>query len=149
MVAANPGDPHACLAQLAQLSGEEQPGRDVAPIAVEQVTREDQQRHALLEAQLDQVAEGAPGGAPNLFDQPAVGALGGTFSTPIINYPEVAILGLGRTKKTPVLRDGQLAESLILPMSMSFDHRVTDGAEAAEFMVELKRLLENPMRLML
>ncbi len=78
-----------------------------------------------------------------------VGALGGTFSTPIINYPEVAILGLGRTKKVPVLRNGQLAESLILPMNMSFDHRVTDGANSARFTREIIGYLETPAKFML
>ena len=78
-----------------------------------------------------------------------VGALGGTFSTPIINYPEVAILGLGRSKKVPVLRDGKLAESLIMPISLSFDHRATDGANAARFTREVISFLESPMKLLL
>lgn len=78
-----------------------------------------------------------------------VGALGGTFSTPIINYPEVAILGLGRTKKVPVLRHGQLAEATTLPLNMSFDHRVTDGANAARFTREIIGYLETPARFML
>lgn len=78
-----------------------------------------------------------------------VGALGGTFSTPIINYPEVAILGLGRTKKVPVLRNGQLAETMILPMNLSFDHRVTDGANSARFTREIIGYLETPAKFML
>lgn len=78
-----------------------------------------------------------------------VGALGGTFSTPIINFPEVAILGLGRTKKVPVLRNGQLAETMILPMNLSFDHRVTDGANSARFTREIIGYLETPAKFML
>jgi len=78
-----------------------------------------------------------------------VGALGGTFSTPIINYPEVAILGLGRSRKTPVLRDGQLAESLMMPISLSFDHRATDGANAARFTREIIGYLETPAKFLL
>jgi len=78
-----------------------------------------------------------------------VGALGGTFSTPIINYPEVAILGLGRTRKTPVLRNGQLAEAMILPMNLSFDHRATDGANAARFTRDIIQTLETPALFML
>lgn len=78
-----------------------------------------------------------------------VGALGGTFSTPIINYPEVAILGLARTKRVPVLRNGQLAETLILPMSLSFDHRVTDGANSARFTREIIGYLEMPGKFLL
>lgn len=73
-----------------------------------------------------------------------VGALGGTFSTPIINFPEVAILGLGRMRKVPVLRDGQLAESLMLPLNLSFDHRATDGANAARFTRDIIQYLETP-----
>lgn len=78
-----------------------------------------------------------------------VGALGGTFSTPIINFPEVAILGLGRTKKTPVLRNGQLAEALMLPLNLSFDHRATDGANAARFTREIIGYMEMPAKLLL
>jgi pyruvate dehydrogenase E2 component (dihydrolipoamide acetyltransferase) len=78
-----------------------------------------------------------------------VGALGGTFSTPIINYPEVAILGLGRSRKVPVFRDGQLAEALMLPVSLSFDHRATDGANAARFTREIIGFLENPAKFIL
>jgi pyruvate dehydrogenase E2 component (dihydrolipoamide acetyltransferase) len=78
-----------------------------------------------------------------------VGALGGTFSTPIINYPEVAILGLGRSRKVPVLRDGQLAEALMLPLNLSFDHRATDGANAARFTGEIKSYLETPTKFLL
>lgn len=78
-----------------------------------------------------------------------VGALGGTFSTPIINYPEVAILGLGRSRKVPVLRDGQLAQALMLPLNLSFDHRATDGANAARFTSEIKSYLETPTKFLL
>ncbi len=78
-----------------------------------------------------------------------VGALGGTFSTPIINFPEVAILGLGRSRKVPVLRDGQLAEALMLPLNLSFDHRATDGANAARFCSEIKSYLETPTKFLL
>jgi len=78
-----------------------------------------------------------------------VGALGGTFSTPIINYPEVAILGLGRSRKAPVFRNGQLAEALLLPLNLSFDHRATDGANAARFCSEIKSYLETPTKFLL
>ena len=78
-----------------------------------------------------------------------VGALGGTFSTPIINYPEVAILGLGRSRKVPVFRNGQLAEALMLPLNLSFDHRATDGANAARFTSEIKSYLETPTKFLL
>lgn len=77
------------------------------------------------------------------------GALGGTGATPIINYPEVAILGVGRARLTPVVRDGQIVPRLMLPLSLAFDHRVIDGMEAARFSTELVGLLEAPERLFL
>jgi len=78
-----------------------------------------------------------------------VGALGGTFSTPIINYPEVAILGLGRSRKTPAFKNGQLVEALTIPLNLSFDHRATDGANAARFCSEIKSYLETPAKFLL
>ena len=77
------------------------------------------------------------------------GALGGTGATPIINYPEVAILGVGRARQTPVVRDGQIVPRLVLPLSLAFDHRVIDGMEAARFSTDLVGLLEAPERLLL
>jgi pyruvate dehydrogenase E2 component (dihydrolipoamide acetyltransferase) len=77
------------------------------------------------------------------------GALGGTGATPIINYPEVAILGVGRARLTPVVREGQIVPRLVLPLSLAFDHRVIDGMEAARFSTDLVRLLEAPERLFL
>jgi pyruvate dehydrogenase E2 component (dihydrolipoamide acetyltransferase) len=76
-----------------------------------------------------------------------VGAIGGIFATPMVNYPEVGILGLGAARQQPVVRDGQIVVRLILPVSLSFDHRVVDGADAARFTTEVIRSLENPLRL--
>ncbi len=76
-----------------------------------------------------------------------VGAIGGIFATPMVNYPEVGILGLGAARQQPVVRDGQIVARLILPLSLSFDHRVVDGADAARFTSEVIRSLENPLRL--
>ncbi len=79
-----------------------------------------------------------------------VGALGGSVSTPIINYPEVAILGLGRSKWTPVIdEDGEIDKGLMLPMNLSFDHRATDGANAARFCGEIISYLQHPSKFML
>ena len=78
-----------------------------------------------------------------------VGALGGTFSTPIINHPEVAILGLGRSRQTPVVRDGEITVATVLPLNLSFDHRATDGANAARFTREMVEYLEQPARFLL
>jgi len=78
-----------------------------------------------------------------------VGRLGGTGATPIINYPEVAILGVARSRETPVVRNGAIVPRLILPLCLSFDHRVVDGADVARFMTDLVNLLEDPERLLL
>jgi pyruvate dehydrogenase E2 component (dihydrolipoamide acetyltransferase) len=76
-----------------------------------------------------------------------VGSYGGMYSTPIINYPEVGILGVGRTKEQVLTKDGAFYAGLILPLSLSCDHRVVDGAEAARFLRTIIELLENPEEL--
>ncbi|NOT02943.1 MAG: 2-oxo acid dehydrogenase subunit E2 [Phycisphaerales bacterium] len=77
-----------------------------------------------------------------------VGALGGMFSTPIINHPEVAILGVGRAKETPVVRGGQIVVRTMMPLNLSFDHRIADGAQAARFCGDVIRFLENPVTML-
>src|SRR5262249_48157742 len=77
------------------------------------------------------------------------GALGGTGATPIINYPEVAILGVGRAREMPVVRDGQVVVRLLLPLSCPCDQRVIEGRGAARFGADLVRLLGAPERLRL
>ncbi len=72
-----------------------------------------------------------------------LGGIGGTSFTPIVNPPEVAILGMSRYQKTPALVDGQLVNRLILPLSLSYDHRVVNGADAARFIVKLNHALSN------
>ncbi len=78
-----------------------------------------------------------------------LGAIGGMYSTPIINHPEVAILLTGRGKKMPVVIDDQVQVRLILPLSLSYDHRLVDGATAGRFLNEVIGFLENPGRLLL
>ena len=68
----------------------------------------------------------------------SLGGIGGSFFTPIINYPEVAILGVGRSFKKQVFVDGRFIPRTILPLSLSYDHRIIDGAEAAKFNNDLK-----------
>jgi pyruvate dehydrogenase E2 component (dihydrolipoyllysine-residue acetyltransferase) len=72
------------------------------------------------------------------------GALGGIYATPIINYPEVAILGVGRIKDTPVVKNGKLVVRKILSLALSFDHRVVDGGEGARFLNTVIARLEDP-----
>ena len=71
----------------------------------------------------------------------SLGGIGGSFFTPIINYPEVAILGVGRSEKKQVFFDGKFVTRTMLPLSLSYDHRIIDGAEAARFNNELKENL--------
>ena len=71
----------------------------------------------------------------------SLGGIGGSFFTPIINFPEVAILGVGRSEKKQVFLDGKFVTRTMLPLSLSYDHRIIDGAEAARFNNELKENL--------
>ncbi|NCF39581.1 MAG: dienelactone hydrolase [Planctomycetia bacterium] len=73
-----------------------------------------------------------------------VGSYGGRFATPIINYPEVGILAAGRSFEKVMARDGMIFAGTALPLSLSCDHRVVDGAEGARFLNTVKRLLEDP-----
>jgi pyruvate dehydrogenase E2 component (dihydrolipoamide acetyltransferase) len=77
-----------------------------------------------------------------------VGALGGKWATPIIVHPQVAILCTLRAEPKPVIKDGQIVIRTIMPMTLSFDHRVLDGADAARFMTAIIDLLEDPMRML-
>jgi pyruvate dehydrogenase E2 component (dihydrolipoamide acetyltransferase) len=78
-----------------------------------------------------------------------LGAIGGSYSTPIINWPEVAILLIGRSRKLPVVVDDRIEPRLMMPLSLSYDHRVIDGALAARFLKEVIGYLESPGRLLL
>jgi pyruvate dehydrogenase E2 component (dihydrolipoamide acetyltransferase) len=78
-----------------------------------------------------------------------LGAVGGAYSTPIINWPEVAILLLGRSRKMPVVHEDRIEPRLMMPLSLSYDHRLVDGAMAARFLNEVIGYLESPGRLLL
>ena len=78
-----------------------------------------------------------------------LGALGGTGAIPIINYPEVAILGVSRAREEPVVQDGRIVPRTLLPISLTFDHRVADGADGARFAAAIVRRLERPEQLLL
>jgi pyruvate dehydrogenase E2 component (dihydrolipoamide acetyltransferase) len=78
-----------------------------------------------------------------------MGAVGGTYSTPIINPPQVAILLVGRTRPVPQIMDDGVVGRLLMPLSITYDHRVVDGAAAARFTNEIKNFLAAPGRLLL
>ena len=71
----------------------------------------------------------------------SLGGIGGSFFTPIINFPEVAILGVGKSEKKQVFKNGKFVTRVMLPLSLSYDHRIIDGAEAARFNNDLKENL--------
>jgi len=77
----------------------------------------------------------------------SLGALGGVVTTPVINHPEVAIIGPNAIIERPVVRSGQVVVRKMMNLSSSFDHRVVDGYDAAEFIQRIKALLEHPATL--
>lgn len=77
------------------------------------------------------------------------GAIGGIYGTPVINHPDVAILGIGRTQERLHLVDDEIETRLYMPISLSFDHRAADGAQAARFMNDIAAHLSNPALLMI
>jgi pyruvate dehydrogenase E2 component (dihydrolipoamide acetyltransferase) len=103
-----------------------------------------------LHADVERLAEAAREGAlqpeelrGSTFPVTSAGKLAGLLQTPIVNHPEVAILSIGRIGQRPVVRDGEIVAAPIGYVSVTFDHRVVDGARAAEFGLEVIRRLEN------
>jgi pyruvate dehydrogenase E2 component (dihydrolipoamide acetyltransferase) len=78
-----------------------------------------------------------------------LGGIGGTAFTPIVNYPEAAVLGMSRTQTQLRLVDGKLVERLMLPLSLSYDHRIVNGADAARFVVKLSAILSDCFQLLI
>ena len=74
----------------------------------------------------------------------SLGKLGGVLATPIINFPEVGILGVHEMKEKPAVRDGQIVARWLMNLSISLDHRLVDGYDGAMFLQEVKALLEDP-----
>lgn len=78
-----------------------------------------------------------------------IGSAGGQWFTPLINHPEVAILGIGRIAEKPVVKDGEIVAAPVLALSLSFDHRIIDGATAQNALNHIKRLLNDPELLLM
>lgn len=78
-----------------------------------------------------------------------IGSAGGQWFTPVINHPEVAILGIGRIAEKPVVKDGEIVAAPVLSLSLSFDHRMIDGATAQNALNHIKRLLNDPELLLM
>jgi pyruvate dehydrogenase E2 component (dihydrolipoamide acetyltransferase) len=116
----------------------------------------DQKSIVQLSVELTQAAEKARAGKLSIdemqggcFTITNLGGIGGTHFTPIVNYPEVAILGMSRARMTPVWRDGQFVPRLMLPLSLSYDHRLIDGADAMRFLRYVVDSLEQPLLMVL
>jgi pyruvate dehydrogenase E2 component (dihydrolipoamide acetyltransferase) len=77
------------------------------------------------------------------------GSIGGLFATPVINYPQTGILGIGRIIKQPVVKDNQVIIGNVLPLSLSVDHRVVDGGEASRFINLIMKYLADPVLMMI
>lgn len=77
------------------------------------------------------------------------GSIGGLFATPVINYPQAAILGVGRISKTPVVKDDALAIGNVLALSLSVDHRIVDGGEVTRFINKVMEYLADPVALLM
>jgi pyruvate dehydrogenase E2 component (dihydrolipoamide acetyltransferase) len=78
-----------------------------------------------------------------------IGSAGGQWFTPVLNYPEAAILGIGRIAEKPIVRDGEIVIAPVLALSLSFDHRIVDGATAQLALNQIKRLLNDPQLIMM
>jgi pyruvate dehydrogenase E2 component (dihydrolipoamide acetyltransferase) len=118
----------------------------------------DADRFTLLEiaAKLERLIEGArkrtlslPELSGSTFTLNNVGSFGGASGTPIINYPEVAILAVGRLQEKAIVQQGAVVVRPMMPLALSFDHRLIDGALAGKFLGRFKDLVENPAQLML
>ena len=79
----------------------------------------------------------------------SLGKLGGSFATPVINYPEVGILYVPEIKQKPVVKGGQIVVGNVMHLGLSFDHRVVDGHAGASFAQDVVSFLEDPDRLLL
>src|SRR6266487_680676 len=109
-----------------------------------------------ITSNLEQLIEGAkkrtlslPELSGSTFTLNNVGSFGGSTGTPIINYPEVAILAVGRLQDKAVVQQGTVIVRPMMPIALSFDHRLIDGAMAGAFLARFKELVENPQQLML
>jgi pyruvate dehydrogenase E2 component (dihydrolipoamide acetyltransferase) len=118
----------------------------------------DADRKSLLQVakDIDRLAADARAGKAKLddltgstFTITSLGSQGGLFATPIINFPEVAILGVHQMKQKPVVRDGQIVIGDVMLLSLSFDHRIVDGHIGAAFAYEIIGYLQDPDRLFL
>ena len=119
--------------------------RDVDRLSIKQLAIEVQNITRKVEENkitLDDMRDGT-------FSITSYGSIGGKFAFPVINYPQVGILGIGRITEQPVVREGQVVVGKVLPLSISADHRVVDGAEVSRFLNTLMSYLADPISLIM
>jgi pyruvate/2-oxoglutarate dehydrogenase complex dihydrolipoamide acyltransferase (E2) component len=104
-----------------------------------------------LAREIERLANGAKDGAltnedlrGSTFSITSPGPYGGLMATPIINYPNAAILGIHRATERPVVRNGQIVIRLMMNLSITFDHRIMDGVTASRFCMDVVELVEHP-----
>lgn len=112
----------------------------VKDIATEIQTLSDKARDGKLT--LDDMKDGT-------FTITSYGSIGGLFAVPVINYPQAGILGIGRIDKKPVVKEDQVVPGMVLPLSLSVDHRIADGGETARFINSIMYYLEDPVSLIM
>ncbi len=83
------------------------------------------------------------------FSITSFGSIGGIFATPVINYPQAGILGIGRIMKTPIVKEDEIVVGNIMPLSLSVDHRIVDGGETTRFLARVMGYLSDPLSLMM
>jgi pyruvate dehydrogenase E2 component (dihydrolipoamide acetyltransferase) len=83
------------------------------------------------------------------FSVTSFGSMGGIFATPVINYPQAGILGIGRVMKTPVVKENEIVVGNIMPLSLTVDHRIVDGGETARFLKRAMEYLSDPVSLLM
>jgi pyruvate dehydrogenase E2 component (dihydrolipoamide acetyltransferase) len=120
------------------------------------VRNADQMNLLEIAREIDRLGKGARDGklssqelSGSTFTITSLGRQGGLFATPILNHPEVGILGVHQMKQKPVVRDGEIVVGDVMLLSLSFDHRIVDGHIGAAFAYEIINYLEDPSRLML
>lgn len=119
--------------------------RDADQLTVMQIA--EQLEHLIAGAQKRSLALSEVSGST--FTLNNVGSFGGSSGTPIINYPETAILAVGRLQEKAIVQDGKIVARTMLPLALSFDHRVIDGALAGRFLSRFRSLVEQPQQLLL
>jgi pyruvate dehydrogenase E2 component (dihydrolipoamide acetyltransferase) len=112
----------------------------VKEIAKEIIVLSDKAREGKLT--LDDMKDGT-------FTITSYGSIGGLFAVPVINYPQAGILGVGRINKKPVVKDDSIVPGLVLPLSLSVDHRIADGGETARFINTIMGYLSDPVSLLM